>query len=82
MNVSGSTSHLDHNILFASQGVTVSISIYRQFNICIENSGFHNIDFYSLLFLSHYPKEDTYESFNEPTGFLCGGIGRSVLSGL
>ena len=47
MNVSGSTSHLDHNILFASQGVTVSISIYRQFNICIENSGFHNIDFYS-----------------------------------
>ena len=47
MNVSGSTSHSDHNILFASQGVTVSISIYRQFNICIENSGFLNIDFYS-----------------------------------
>ena len=57
MNVSGSTSHLDHNILFASQGVTVSISIYRQFNICIENSGFHNIDFYS------YQKRFLFSSF-------------------
>ena len=46
MNVSGSATHLGHNILFADQGITISISIYRQFAFCIENSGFHNTDFY------------------------------------
>lgn len=45
MNVYGNTSHLAHNILSADQGVAISISIYRQFAFCIENSGFHNIDF-------------------------------------
>lgn len=45
MNVSGNTAHFGHNTLLAGQGITVSISIYRQFAFCIENSGFHNIDF-------------------------------------
>ena len=46
MNVSDSAAYIGHNILFADQGITISISIYRQFAFCIENSGFHNTEIY------------------------------------